>query len=146
MKEPGHIRGDRVLISRRELLLDQRAVAKAAGISNSYLSMIETGKVTGVHSDVLFKLSQVLGVSIPYLLGLTEDPSSADDGAPIEAGQDRLVFEVRDAELRALMVELADLMHGMTPAQRRYFADQVRLMRRLMEEEESRARNPIIIG
>jgi hypothetical protein len=34
----------------------------------------------------------------------------------------------------------------MTPAQRRYFADQTRLMRRLMDEEESRARNPIIIG
>lgn len=79
-------------------------------------------------------------------LGITEAPTSADDGAPIESGQDHLTFEVRDPELRALMVELADLMHGMTPAQRRYFADQVRLMRRLMEEEESRAKNPIIIG
>ena len=146
MKQPGHIRGDRVLISRRELLLDQRAVAKATGISNSYLSMIETGKVTAVQSDVLFKLSQVLGVSIPYLLGLTEVPDSADDGAPIEAGQDRLVFEVRDPELRALLVELADLLHGMTPAQRRYFVEQAQRFTRLMEEEESRAKNPIIIG
>jgi hypothetical protein len=44
------------------------------------------------------------------------------------------------------MVELADLMHGMTPAQRRYFVDQAQRFMRLMEEEESRARNPIIIG
>lgn len=147
MKQPGHIRGDRVLISRRGLLLDQRAVAKASGISNSYLSMIETGKVTAVHSDVLFKLSQVLGVSIPYLLGLTEAPTSADDGAPIAAGQDHLVFEVRDAEMRALLVELADLLHSMTPAQRRFFVEQGQKLLRLMEEEESHAPvKPIIIG
>lgn len=54
--------------------------------------------------------------------------------------------DVRDPELRALMVEIADLVHGMTPAQRRYFIDQVRLMRRLIEEDDARAKNPIIIG
>jgi transcriptional regulator with XRE-family HTH domain len=110
------------------------------------LSEIERGKATNVTIDIVFQLAEALGISVPYLLGLSDAPTSADDGAPIEAGQDRLVFEVRDPELRALMVELADLMHGMTPAQRRYFADQARLMRRLMEEEESRAKNPIIIG
>lgn len=58
----------------------------------------------------------------------------------------RSTTDVRDPELRALLVEIADLVHGMTPAQRRYFIDQVRLLRRLTEEEDARAKNPIIIG
>jgi hypothetical protein len=87
-----------------------------------------------------------LGISVPYLLGLSDTPASADDGAPIEAGQDRLVFEVRDPELRALLVELADLLHGMTPAQRQYFVDRAQRFTRLMEEENARGKNAIIIG
>ena len=138
--------GDRVLLKRRQLDIKQAVLAQRAQISPTYLSEIERGKATNVTIDIVFHLAEALGISVPYLLGLSDAPTSADDGAPIEAGQDRLTFEVRDPELRALMVELADLMHGMTPAQRRYFADQVRLMRRLMEEEESRAKNPIIIG
>jgi transcriptional regulator with XRE-family HTH domain len=127
--------------------MKQAELARLAGVSRTYISQIETGAVDAIMTDVMVKLAKSLGVSVAYLLGLTDAPvGTADDGAPIDAGPDRLVFEVRDPELRALMVELADLMHGMTPAQRRYFADQARLMRRLMEEEESRAKNPIIIG
>lgn len=133
-------------MSRKDLDIDQRELGRRVGVSNTYISNIERGHAKNVTADVLVKLAEVLGVSVNYLLGLSDAPTTVDDGAPIEAGQDRLTFEVRDPELRALMVELADLMHGMTPAQRRYFADQVRLMRRLMEEEESRAKNPIIIG
>ena len=53
---------------------------------------------------------------------------------------------MRYPELRPLLVELADLLHGMTPAQRRYFVEQAQRFMRLMEEENSRAKKPIIIG
>lgn len=138
--------GDRVHMSRRDLHMKQKELARLSGISRTYVSQIETGTVSEVMSDVVVKLAQALGVSVLYLLGLSDAPTTTDDGAPIDAGGSHLTFDVRDPELRALMVEIADLVHGMTPAQRRYFADQVRLLRRLMEEEDSRAKNPIIIG
>ena len=138
--------GDRVHMSRRDLHMKQKELARLSGISRTYVSQIETGTVSEVMSDVVVKLAQALGVSVLYLLGLSDVPTTTDDGAPIDAGSSHLTFDVRDPELRALMVEIADLVHGMTPAQRRYFIDQVRLMRRLLEEEDSRAKNPIIIG
>lgn len=117
------------------------------GVSRAYISQIETGTVDAVMTDVAINLAKALNISVAYLLGQTDAPAgTADDGAPIAAGPDQITFEVRDPELRAILVELADLVHDMTPAQRRYFAEQVRLMRRLMEDEDSRAKNPIIIG
>lgn len=138
--------GDRVHMSRRDLHMKQKELARLSGISRTYVSQIETGIVSEVMSDVVVKLAQSLGVSVLYLLGLSDVPTATDDGAPIDAGSSHLTFDVRDPELRALMVEIADLVHGMTPAQRHYFIDQVRLMRRLIDEEDSRAKNPIIIG
>ena len=127
--------------------MKQGELARRIGVSRPYISKIETGTADNITIDVLIKLSNVLNVPISYLLGQTDAPAgTADDGAPVDASGSHLTFEVRDPELRALLLELADLVHGMTPAQRRYFADQARLMRRLMEEEESRAKNPIIIG
>lgn len=133
-------------MSRKDLDIDQQELGRRAGVSNTYISNIERGHAKNVTADVLVKLSQALHVSIPYLLGLTDVPGTADDGAPVDASGAHITFEVRDPELRTILVELADLLHGMTPAQRRYFAEQVRLMRRLMDDEDSRAKNPIIIG
>ena len=138
--------GDRVHMSRRDLHMKQKDLARLVGISRTYVSQIETGTVSDVMTDVVVKLAQALGVSVHYLLGLSDAPTTADDGAPIEASASRLVFDVRDPELRGLLVELADLLHGMTPAQRRYFAEQARLMRRLLEEDPRGANPPIIIG
>lgn len=133
-------------MSRRFLKMNQAELARRVGVDRSYISQIERGAVTNVGSDIVVKLAQALGVSVLYLLGLSDTPTAADDGAPIEATASRLVFEVRDPELRALLVELADLLHGMTPAQRRYFVEQAQRFTRLMEEEDSRGKNPIIIG
>lgn len=138
--------GNRVLLSRRDLDMKQGELARRIGVSRPYISRIETGAADNITVDVLVKLASVLGVPVSYLVGQTDAPTATDDGAPIDAGSSHLTFDVRDPELRALMVEIADLVHGMTPAQRRYFIDQVRLMRRLIEEDDSRAKNPIIIG
>lgn len=127
--------------------MKQGELARRIGVSRPYISRIETGDADNITVDVLVKLASVLGVPVSYLVGQTDAPAgTADDGAPVDASSSHLTFDVRDPELRALMVEIADLVHGMTPAQRRYFADQVRLMRRLMDEEDARAKTPIIIG
>lgn len=135
-----------MLLTRRELGWDQKELGRRAGLSYSFISDLERNKHNNATVDVVGRLSEALGVSIPYLLGLTDAAAAADDGAPIEATGDRLVFEVRDPELRGVLVELADLLHGMTPAQRRYFVEQAQRFVRLMEEEDSRGKNPIIIG
>ena len=90
------------------------------------------------------KLAEILGVSVNYLLGLTDAPLT-DDGAPIEAGQERIVFEIRDADLRAVIIELVSIVREMTPAERRYFLDVAQKLQRLMESN-SENKAPIIIG
>lgn len=131
-------------MSRKDLDIDQRELGRRVGVSNTYISNIERGYSKNVTADVLVKLAEALGVSVTYLLGLTDAPGgSADDGAPIDAGPNRLVFEVRDAELRAAVLEIIDVVREMTPAQRRLFVDMAQKMKRLMDGEENHA--PIII-
>lgn len=131
-------------MSRKDLDIDQRELGRRVGVSNTYISNIERGYSKNVTADVLVKLAEALGVSVTYLLGLTDAPGgTADDGAPIDAGPNRLVFEVRDAELRAAVLEIIDVVREMTPAQRRLFVDMAQKMKRLMDGEENHA--PIVI-
>lgn len=138
------IKGERVLLARRDLGWDQKELGRRAGLSYSFISDLERNKHNNATVDVVGRLAESLGVSVTYLLGLTDAPGgSADDGAPIDAGPNRLVFEVRDAELRAAVLEIIDVVREMTPAQRRLFVDMAQKMKRLMDGEENHG--PIII-
>jgi len=66
----------RLLLSRRDLCWGQDALADASGISRTYISDIERGKITNVGIEVVFSLAKALGVSVPYLLGIDEYPLS----------------------------------------------------------------------
>lgn len=136
--------GNRVHLSRRDLRMKQDELARLVGVSRTYISQIETGAVDAVMTDTLLKLAKATGVSVTYLLGLTDAPLT-DDGAPIEAGQERIVFEIRDADLRAVIIELVSIVREMTPAERRYFVDVAQKLQRLMESN-SENKAPIIIG
>lgn len=137
--------GNRLLLSRRELDLNQDELARRVGVDRSYISQIERGVVTNVGIEVLEKIAEALGISIAYLLRLTDAPlGNADDGAPVEASADRLVFEVRDAEMRRAIIELVAILREMTPAQQRVFVEMGQKMQRLMESTNDKA--PIIIG
>jgi transcriptional regulator with XRE-family HTH domain len=65
---------NRLLISRRDLQLDQKTLGKLSGVSNTYISDIERWRITNVGVEVVFSLADALGVSPGYLIGLTEDP------------------------------------------------------------------------
>lgn len=100
-----------MLLSRREIGIDQQQLARKVGVSYPYISKIERGHVSNVTLEVVEKLAEALGVSIAHLLGLTDAPlGNADDGAPVEASADRLVFEVRDAEMRRAIIELVAVL------------------------------------
>jgi transcriptional regulator with XRE-family HTH domain len=62
-----------------------RLEAVAAALDKSHLTVrsLEAGK--GGRSDMLPRLAAVLGVSLDYLFGLTEDPTPADTAAPAAA-------------------------------------------------------------
>lgn len=64
----------RVLLSRRDLNWDQEKLAEASGISRGYISKIERGYTANPGVEVIFSLAKALGVSVEYLLGLTDDP------------------------------------------------------------------------
>ena len=137
--------GDRVHLSRRELAIKQADLARLAGVSRTYISQIETGAAKAIMTDVLLNIAKALNVSPTYLLGLTDAPAGhADDGAPIAMSPDRLVFEIRDAEMRAAAIELMSIIREMTPAQRRLFVEMAQKMQRLLETEHDKA--PLIIG
>lgn len=133
-----------MLLSRRDLRIKQEELARLTGISRTYVSQIETGAVDAIMTDTLLKLSNALGVSTNYLLGLTDVPLD-DDGAPVDMTPDRIVFDVRDAEMRAAVVEIVAILREMTPGQRRIFVEMAQKMHRLMESSNE-TKAPIVIG
>jgi len=60
--------------SRKQSNLNQGELAKASGVSRTYISDIERGKITNVGIEMVFALADALELSPEWLLGLTEDP------------------------------------------------------------------------
>ena len=75
--------GDRIRNKRMELGWSQRELAKRMGYSdNSTLARIEQGKVE-VYQNKIVQFSEVLGVSIAYLMGWEEEQKKNDIQADI---------------------------------------------------------------
>jgi len=62
---------------RKERKLSQKKLAKELNLSPSTIAMYETNK-RNPDSETLEKMSDLFNVSIDYLLGLTDERSSAD--------------------------------------------------------------------
>jgi transcriptional regulator with XRE-family HTH domain len=74
--------GERLRRRRKILGLTAKRLARAAGVSPSYISQIERGKQTGPSLDVLGALAAALEVSLDTLLGM---PAEEQPGAiPLE--------------------------------------------------------------
>ena len=71
------------------------------GLNRAYISKIESQKVTNTTVEVAFKLAEALGVSLPYLIGLSDIPLMPGDEDDELAGAGRVVFEARSVEERA---------------------------------------------
>ena len=70
--------GDRIRIRRNELGWSQRELAKRMGYSNnSTIVKIEQGKVE-VYQSKIVKFSEVLGVSVAYLMGWEDEEKKND--------------------------------------------------------------------
>jgi transcriptional regulator with XRE-family HTH domain len=54
---------------REEKGLSQKALAKRVGVTDAYITMLETGKRKNPSLDILKKLAKALGVPVTELLG-----------------------------------------------------------------------------
>ena len=64
----------RLLLSRRDLGWNQDQLEAQSGVSRGYISNIERGHTKNVGIEMIFSLANALGISVAYLLGITDDP------------------------------------------------------------------------
>lgn len=76
----GNMLGERVAKARKNAKMSQRELAEKMGsrYDQTVISRVETGK-SGLQRDGLSEVARILGVSVDYLLGMTEDPRPPDD-------------------------------------------------------------------
>lgn len=85
--------GDRVLLERRALGIDQEELGKRANVSRPYISQIERNKASNVGLKVVDDLAAALNVSLAYLLGFTDDRTASKVSVQ-ESGPDRKLLEI----------------------------------------------------
>jgi len=79
---------------RRMLRLSLREVQERSGVSNAYLSMIESGKRPAPHPKILKRLAEVYDVGLKHLMGLAgylEVTDQQERKAEIETRFDKLM-------------------------------------------------------
>ena len=138
---------DRLHQARRDLRWDQNDLAAKSGISRGYISEIERGIKKNVGVEVVIALAAALGVSVPYLLGLSDDPlGEGNDKVLKEQTGEYVTFEVDDAGQRRTLQQLIDEYTALSPRNQRQALSYLRMMRQLEEEEREAAPAPHIIG
>jgi transcriptional regulator with XRE-family HTH domain len=136
----------RLLLSRRDLGLDQLELAARSGVSNSYISDLERGRARNVGVDVVFSLADALGISTAYLLGISDDAlGEGADRVQKEMSGDVLTVDVESQEQRKLLQEAVDALAALPPREQRTALDILRIMRKA-EEETSAPLAPRIVG
>src|SRR5215471_2061541 len=78
--------------ARRRQRLTQRAVQEAVGVSNAYLSQLETGKVQSPSPTVLHKLSELYGISYATVMEVAGYPLPSE--SRLTSPSDRLAARI----------------------------------------------------
>lgn len=105
--------GKRIRLLRLERGLSQVDIEKAAGISRSHLSNIESGKIENPGLHTLERIAKALKISISYLLHFDEQSLKrriqAVEKRKREQRRKKEVLEQREQEIRRLKKELRKL-------------------------------------
>ena len=139
---------DRLLLARRDMRWDQGELASKSGVSRGYISEIERGVKRNIGVEIVVSLADALGVSVSYLLGLSDDAlGEGSERVLREQSGDYVVFEVESGEERRVMQQLVDEYSALSPRSQRLAIEYLRMMRQVEEEEREREqRPPRIIG
>lgn len=127
---------------------DQGELASKSGVSRGYISEIERGVKRNIGVEIVVSLADALGVSVSYLLGLSDDAlGEGSERVLREQSGDYVVFEVESGEERRVMQQLVDEYSALSPRSQRLAIEYLRMMRQVEEEEREREqRPPRIIG
>ncbi len=130
--------GNRVLLGRRDLQLDQEELARESGVSRSRISEIERGKATNVGVDAIYGLARALDVTVAYLLGLTDDSLGEDpDKVQKEISGDYITVEIENKDQRRLLQAAIDAFLVLPPRDQRRAVQFLRMMQQVEEEERN---------
>lgn len=97
----------RVRSSREDLEWNQENLADKSGVSRSYISNIESGRIANVTIDIAFALADALGVSRAYIIGLTDDPYGGIPDSVLNA-EERQQFDAVTQEFITLYQQLGE--------------------------------------
>ena len=135
--------GQRILLARRDLDWEQDRLAQESVVSRSRISEIERGKATNIGIEAVFSLADALGVTVPYLLGLTDDPlGEGAEKVLREQSEGYVVFEAETTDQRRTLQQLIDQYAALTPQGQRQALQFLRIMRQIEEEERAATQTP----
>lgn len=138
--------GRNVLLSRRDLGITQEDLASKVGVSRAYITNIEQGRAKNVGIDIIWGMADVLGVTVAYLLGTSDDPlGEGEERVLKEMNGEIFAIDVESKEQRQLLQEAIDALSALPPRDQRLALDILRVMRKA-EEETNAPLAPRIIG
>jgi len=101
----------RLLISRKQLNLNQQDVARRANVNRSYISDLETGRITNPTVSVIERIASAIQVQPQYLTCWSDNPTGDEPPASIHDG--RIVYQVETLNqyriVQDILDELADM-------------------------------------
>lgn len=121
--------GDRLLLARRQLGMNQETLAEQANINRTYISSLERGNADNPTKEIIETLARALGVRPEYLAGWTEDPLGEDQPASIAEG--RVVYQVDSPAQYRQVQALLDIWQELTPEDQRMLLDMATHLRRV---------------
>jgi len=131
------LQGDRVLLERRRLNLNQDYLAGMIGVDRTYISRIERNQDMNVGIKTIEALANALGVSVSYLIGASESPLGEQDAQVLkEMAGEYVTVDVDSDEERRLVRSLMDEFNMLPRRAQQTVVEMVRLLRR-MESDES---------
>ena len=130
------LRGDRVLLERRRINMNQDVLASKIGVDQTYISRIERGQDINVGIKTVQALAEALGVSVAYLIDATESPLGEPDGKVLSELQgDSVTVDVDSEEERKLVRALMAEFNALPRRAQSAAIEMIRLLRRIEEQE-----------
>jgi transcriptional regulator with XRE-family HTH domain len=126
MSKRNQIQPQRLRQLREEMGLTQTELAKRVysaqgGLNQSAIAQVERG-VSGFKAETLGEIADVLGTSIDYLLGRTDDPM------PYSDVEEQIILVEKDATRRELLQRLFAAIQRLPEQQRQEYVDALQLL------------------
>lgn len=130
------LRGDRVLLERRRLNLNQEVLAGQIGVDRTYISRIERDQDVNVGIKTVQALADALGVSVAYLLGASESPLGEPDVKVLrEMAGEYVTVDVDNDDERRLIRSLIAEFNALPRRAQEAAIEMIRILRKVEEED-----------